>query len=127
MSRMTERMRKSLEGRRILVVEDEYLIAMEVEDMLRDLGAEVVGPFGRLEPALAAVHREELHGAVLDVKLDGDTTDQLAAALVSKGIPVLLTTGFESEQLPPTLQELPRLGKPFDEQELRDMIEQAYR
>jgi DNA-binding NtrC family response regulator len=120
-------MRKPLEGRRILVVEDEFLIAMEMEDTLRNLGAEVVGPFARLEPAFAAIHREELHGAILDVKLDGETTDQVAAALVSRGIPVLLTTGFESEQLPSTLQELPRLGKPFDERALRDMIEQAYR
>ena len=61
-------MQKSLEGRRILVVEDEFLIAMEVEDILRALGAEVVGPFGRLEPALGAVQNEVLDGAVLDVR-----------------------------------------------------------
>ena len=49
---MMGRADRSLEARRILVVEDEYLIAMEVEDVLRDLGAEVIGPFARLEPAL---------------------------------------------------------------------------
>ena len=84
-------MQKSLEGRRILVVEDEFLIAMDVEDVLRALGAEVVGPFGRLEPALGAVQREDLDGAVLDVRLDGDTIEPVAAVLVSRGVPVLLT------------------------------------
>ena len=120
-------MQKSLEGRRILVVEDEFLIAMEVEDVLRALGAEVVGPFGRLAPALGAVKKEVLDGAVLDVRLDGETSEQVAAELVSRGVPVLLTTGYEGEQLPPDLRHLPRLRKPFDERDLRDMLEQAYR
>ena len=124
---MMGRADRSLEARRILVVEDEYLIAMEVEDVLRDLGAEVIGPFARLEPALRAAHREELHGAVLDVRLDGETVEEVAAALVSRGVPVLLTTGYEGAQLPPVLQHLPRLRKPFDERALRDMVEQAYR
>jgi DNA-binding LytR/AlgR family response regulator len=117
---------KSLEGRRILVVEDEFLLAMELEDILLALGAEVVGPFGRLEPALGAVQKEVLDGAVLDVQLDGETSERVAAELVSRGVPVLLTTGYESEQLPPELRHLPRLRKPFDERDLRDMLEQAY-
>ena len=120
-------MQKSLEGRRILVVEDEFLIAMELEEILRALGAEVVGPFGRLEPALGAVQKEVLDGAVLDVRLDGETSEQVAAELISRGVPVLLTTGYESEQLPPELRHLPRLRKPFDERDLRDLLEQAYR
>ena len=120
-------MQKSLEGRRILVVEDEFLIAMEVEDVLRALGAEVVGPFGRLEPALGAVQDLGLDGAVLDVRLNGETSLQVAAVLISRGVPVLLTTGYESEQLPPELRHLPRLRKPFVERDLRDMLEQAYR
>ena len=105
-------MQKSLEGRRILVVEDEFLIAMEVEDILRALGAEVVGPFGRVEPALGAVQKEVLDGAVLDVRLDGETSEQVAADLVSRGVPVLLTTGYEAEQLPPALRHLPRFASP---------------
>jgi DNA-binding NtrC family response regulator len=124
---MIGRTDRSLEARRILIVEDEYLIAIEVADVIRDLGAEIVGPFARLEPALRAAHHEELHGAVLDVRLGGETIEQVAAALVSRGVPVLLTTGYESAQLPSGLQHLPCLRKPFDERDLRDMIEQAYR
>jgi CheY-like chemotaxis protein len=120
-------MPKMLEGRRILIVEDELLIAMEVQDLLSDLGAEVVGPFGHLKPAVDAVHRESLHGAVLDVRLDGETIQDIAEILVARGVPVVLTTGYEKEQLPPSLQHLPRLRKPFDETELRSLLEQAYR
>ena len=60
-------------------------------------------------------------------ELDGETSELVAAELVSRGVPVLLTTGYESEQLPLDLRHLPRLRKPFDERDLRDMLEQAYR
>jgi CheY-like chemotaxis protein len=120
-------MPKLLEGRRIMIVEDEYLIAMEIQDLLTELGAEVVGPFGRLAPAVDAVNREHLHGALLDVRLDGETTDKIAEALVSRGVPVLLATGYDKEQLPPSLQHLPRVRKPYDARELRGLLEQAYR
>ncbi len=120
-------MPKSLEGCRILVVEDEFLIAMEVEDVLLALGAEIVGPFGRLGPALRAVEREDLDGAVLDVRLDGETSEQIVAVLVSRGVPIVLTTGCDIDQLPANLRHLPRLPKPFDERALRDMLEQTYR
>src|SRR5690606_16347315 len=100
---------------------------MEVEDVLRGLGAEAVGAFGRLAPALGAVRQERLDGAVLDARLDGETVEEVAAALISRGVPVLLTTGYESAQLPPDLRHLPRLRKPFGHAELREMIEQACR
>ena len=115
-----------LEGRQILVVEDEYLIAMELEDMLRGLGAEVVGPFGRLAPAIEAVQRERLHGAVLDVRLDGESIVKVAEMLDARGVPVVLTTGYRREQLPPSLQHLPRLRKPFNEEELKGLLAQVY-
>jgi CheY-like chemotaxis protein len=120
-------MRKILEGRRIMIVEDEYLIAMEIQDLLLDLGAEIVGPFGRLAPAVEAVNREQLHGALLDVRLDGETIDEIAETLVARGVPVLLTTGYEKEQLPPSLQHLSRVRKPYEEKELRALVERAYR
>jgi CheY-like chemotaxis protein len=120
-------MPRILEGRRIMIVEDEYLIAMEVQDLLTELGAEVVGPFGRLAPAVEAVNREQLHGALLDVRLDGETIDAIAEALVARGVPVLLATGYEKAQLPPSLQHLPMVRKPYDEKELRGLLERAYR
>ena len=117
----------SLKGRRILVVEDEFLIAMEVEDVLRALGAEVVGPFGRLEPALercigkTSTARFSTSGSMVT------RSSRWPLCWFLRGLPVLLTTGYESEQLPPDLRHLPRLRKPFDERDLRHMLEQAYR
>jgi DNA-binding response OmpR family regulator len=116
----------SLEGRRILVIEDEYLIAIEVEDVLRDLGADVVGPFARLGPAFDWLGRGQVHGAVLDVRLNGDTTEGLAALLVSRRVPVLVASGYGTEQLPVELRELPRLRKPFTEPELRARVMQVF-
>jgi response regulator RpfG family c-di-GMP phosphodiesterase len=123
---MPERAGKPLDGQRILLVEDEYLIAMEVEEVLRDLGADIVGPFSRLEQALGALAHEPVHGAVLDVRLDHQTIDDLALSLVSQGVPVLLTTGYEQDQLPPALRDPPRLKKPYSYRDLRTMIEQSH-
>jgi len=121
-----EAVSRTLEGRRILVVEDEFFIALEIEDVLRAAGADVVGPFGRLEPALGAVREEKLDGAVLDVRLDGVTIEEVAAMLAARRVHVLLITGYESEQLPSDLRHLPRLSKPFDERELLTVLQQAY-
>ena len=120
-------MPKILEGRRIMVVEDDFLIAMEVQDLLTELGAEVVGPFGRLTPAVDAATREQLHGAFLDVQLEGETIEEVAELLVARGVPVLLATGYEKAQLAPSLQHLPRVRKPYNEKELRGVLERAYR
>lgn len=77
--------------------------------------------------ALVTMSREQLHGALLDVRLDGETIDEVAEALVARGVPVLLATGYEKAQLPPSLQHLPRVRKPYDEEELRRLLERAYR
>jgi two-component SAPR family response regulator len=115
-----------LEGRRILIVEDEYLVAMELEQILGSLGAEVVGPFGRLEPALAVMRHEGVDGAVLDVRLDGAMISEVAAPLIGRGVPIVLTTGYERDQLPPELRALPLVRKPFTEQALRQAVEQMF-
>jgi DNA-binding response OmpR family regulator len=102
-----------LHGRRILVVEDSFLIAMEIADAIEAEGGTVVGPVARLAPAREAARREPLDGAVLDVRLDDELTDGLAGELVARGVPVVLATGFDSLALPAGLQDLPRLRKPF--------------
>jgi DNA-binding response OmpR family regulator len=119
-------MNQVLQGRRILVVEDEYLVATDVADTLRESGAEVVGPFARVQPALDAIESEDISGAVLDVRLDGETIEKVAALLAARGVPVLLTTGYEGEQLPPELRHLPRLRKPFVGGDLLRKLARAY-
>ena len=88
-----------LNGKRILVVEDEALIAVMVEDMLIDMGSEVVGPAATIEQALALARTQELDGAVLDVNVRGERIDAVAEALARRGVPVLFATGYGEVRL----------------------------
>lgn len=88
-----------LKGKRILVVEDEALIAVMVEDMLAEMGSEVVGPAATIEQALALARAEEIDGAVLDVNVRGERIDPVAEALALRGIPMLFATGYGEVRL----------------------------
>lgn len=88
-----------LKGRRILVVEDEALIAVMVEDMLTELGSIVLGPAATIEQALALVGSQEIDAAVLDVNVRGERIDPVAEALAARGVPVLFATGYGEVRL----------------------------
>lgn len=88
-----------LKGKRILVVEDEALIAVMVEDMLTEMGSMVVGPAATIEQALALARAENLDGAVLDVNVRGERIDPVADALAARGVPVLFATGYGEVRL----------------------------
>ena len=77
---------------RVLVVEDESLVAMMVEDVLIDLGHEIAGVAGRLSEALRLATDLEIDFAVLDLNLNGERTDPVAAALRSRGVPFVFPT-----------------------------------
>jgi two-component SAPR family response regulator len=103
---------------KLLVVEDEALIAMEIEEMIAELGAEVVGSFSRVTDALQALERETVAGAILDIQLDGETTLGLVDVLLERGCPILFVTGGGPESIPETYRQLPRLSKPFNQVDL---------
>src|SRR6202007_388047 len=84
----------SLQGVRVLVVEDEMMVSMLIEDMLTDLGCTVVGPASRLDEALELAGRAEIDCAVLDVNLGGQPIFPLADLLREKGAPFAFATGF---------------------------------
>lgn len=88
-----------LKGKRILVVEDEALIAVMVEDMLSEMGSAVVGPAATIEQAMALAHAEALDGAVLDVNVRGERIDPVAEALAARGVPMLFATGYGEVRL----------------------------
>jgi DNA-binding response OmpR family regulator len=116
-----------LTGLRILVVEDDFLIAMDLKEAIERLGGTVIGPIGRLEVALEFARREAFDAAILDVKLDGDVTFPLAEELMTRGVPIALATGYDLASLPEKFQQLPHLRKPFQDTEVRRLAMMFFR
>lgn len=112
----------ALASRRILVVEDDMLIAMSIEDLIRDAGGIVVGPAATVDKALALVAAEPLDAAVLDVNLGGRRADPVADALLVKRVPFVFLTGYGAAGVDPRHAGAPTLAKPFDSDALHDHI-----
>lgn len=102
----------NLSGRRILVVEDDLMIAMLIDDVLKEAGCEVVGPVPRLAPALQAASTERLDGAVLDINLAGELVSPVADRLIERGVPFLFLTGYGWHMLPDRFHARPLVTKP---------------
>lgn len=108
-----------LDGRHILVIEDEFLIAEDLREALESLGAVVIGPAATADHALALiVAAGRLDGATVDVTLRGERSDRVAEALKARSVPFVLLTGYGAEDLPAHLQDVPRCRKPFDMDEV---------
>lgn len=108
-----------LVGRRILLVEDEYLIALEMERWLRDAGVEVVGPVPSVDQALDMIEDRPLDAAILDVNLgDGERVFPVADRLDALGVPYLFATGDVRILKDPEYEGHPRLEKPILSPEL---------
>jgi DNA-binding response OmpR family regulator len=102
-----------LEGIRVLVVEDEFLVATLIEDMLMAAGCVVAGPIPRISEALDAVDRGTFDAAVLNVNLGGDRVYPVADALSRRSVPFVFITGYGTGVLSGEHAERPRLCKPF--------------
>jgi CheY-like chemotaxis protein len=98
---------------RILVVEDEMTIAMLVEDMLLELGHQVVDLAMRLPQAAELASTADLDLAILDVNLDGRKSFPIAEILGERGIPFIFATGYGASGVDPAFQGYPVLTKPF--------------
>ncbi|MDR3462841.1 MAG: response regulator [Beijerinckiaceae bacterium] len=112
-------------GKRVLVVEDEAIIAIQVEDELERAGCEVVGPASSVGKALQLIAREPLDVAVLDYRLGADTSREIAATLRARHIPFLFMTGNTSTDLPRDLRDVPCLEKPVRHDTLMAALEAA--
>ncbi len=107
---------------RILVAEDESLIAMQLEDVLQELGFEVVGPVSTVQDVSARIDDHELKGALLDVNLRGEAVLSVLPRLQERGLPFIITSGYDAGSLfPPEFRNVPRVVKPFDEEELKTL------
>jgi len=114
-----------LVARRILIVEDETMIAMMVEDFLEELGWDVVGWAGGLERALAMARNSDIDAALLDVNLSGQDTFAVADILCERHIPFAFATGYGADGVADRFQDVPTLTKPFQRDELERALGQA--
>jgi CheY-like chemotaxis protein len=112
-------------GLRILVVEDELMISMLVEDMLAELGHEVVGTAASIEEASRLARSGDFDGALLDVNLNGYTVDAVADALVGRNIPFVFTTGYGQQGVPEAYRDRPMLQKPYQIEQLSRALARA--
>lgn len=110
---------------RVLFVEDEALVAMLIEDMLLDLGIEVVGPASKVDHALALAQEAQIEAAVLDINVGGQSTYPVADVLRARGVPVIFATGYGSSALPERFRGTPTLHKPFDQSRFEEVVQAA--
>ena len=116
----------ALRDRRILVVEDEYMIAQEIVGVLADAGAEILGPVPRLAAATQLIASENrIDGALLDVNLGNDAIWPAVDALLARHIPLVLATGYDASAIPPAYAHLPRCEKPISGQDLAHALAQV--
>ena len=118
-------MTHNMPGRRVLLVEDEAMIAMLVEDMLEDLGHELMTVATRLEEVLAAARNEAVDLAMLDLNLGGVLTYPAADVLMERDIPFVFATGYGSGGIKDAYSTRPTLQKPFNMDALEQAIGQA--
>lgn len=105
----------SLAGLTILVVEDDFLAALDLKRLIEERDGKVAGPVGRLDQAQQLAASVELDGALLDVKLNGLDSLPLADELIARNIPIILVTGYDVAMLPERFARTPRLPKPFND------------
>jgi PAS domain S-box-containing protein len=115
--------RQRLSGKRIVVVEDEPLVSMEIEGCLETAGCVVVGPAGRLAKAKTLIAEGGYDAALLDANLAGERVDELAAMLATRNVPFAFVTGYGRDALPAGFRERIVLGKPFSQDRLLAVVE----
>jgi CheY-like chemotaxis protein len=118
----------TLHRRRLLVVEDEYMIAFDLARSLEELGAEVIGPAPTVWEALNLIATDTgvLDGAVLDINLSGERAYAVADALVARQVPFVFATGYDAVAIPAAYAAVPRLNKPVDKTELSRLLARSW-
>ncbi len=107
---------------RILIVEDQAMVSMIIEDIVLDMGGEIVGPAARLDHALTLALQADIDVGILDINVDGLVVFPVADVLRYRGIPFIFSTGYDAQVLPLRFQGSPTLFKPFSYQNLCDML-----
>jgi CheY-like chemotaxis protein len=114
-----------LAGRRVLVIEDEWTISALLQDMLADIGCEVIGSASRFDDAAEKARSLRFDVAILDLNLDGQKTFAIAEALIERGAAVVFSTGYGAAGVPESLRQVPLLPKPFQQWDLERALRAA--
>lgn len=112
-------------AKRVLIVEDEVLLAMHLEDLLNALGHEVIGQATRVDAAMELARKSDIDFAILDVNIAGTKSFPVADILRQRGIPFAFATGYGAEGLVDGYREFPALQKPYGQDDLERTIAQA--
>ncbi len=112
---------------RVLVVEDDALLALDMADQLRDAGLEVIGPATTVAKALTLLDEQGCDVAVLDVHLGAETSTPVAQALGARGIPFVIVSGYSTDQLPPEFANVCAISKPARPEDLIARLSQLKR
>jgi DNA-binding response OmpR family regulator len=110
-------------GPRVLLVEDQALVAMEFEAMLGEFGCTVLGPCATVAQALRVIETEPLDGAVLDITLVNEVSFPIADRLRSLQVPFCFVSGLSGAMLPPAFRQVPRLAKPVRPRDFAAQVE----
>jgi len=109
-------------GNRVLVVEDEILVAMMMKDILTELGFSVIGPFSRLAEAMVAAVHDDIDAGIIDVNLGGEFVYPVADVLVAREIPFVFITGYGVESIDSRFGYVPIVKKPVQRQVLQKIF-----
>src|SRR3984893_7886821 len=112
-------------GNRILLVEDEILVAMMMRDTLTELGFSVVGPFSRLSQAMVAAVHENIDAGIIDINLGGEFVYRVAEVLIARRIPFVFVTGYGVESIDSRFGSVPVIKKPVQRQALQTIFTPA--
>lgn len=112
----------TLRGLNVLVVEDNGLLCCVLEETLREAGCEVVGPYARLPEAMQAAMSERIDVALLDINVRGQLVSPVAEQLRRRGVPFVLTSAYQAQDLPRTLQSAAQLRKPYTDSDLLERL-----
>jgi CheY-like chemotaxis protein len=109
-------------GNRVLLVEDEILVAMMMKDILSELGFSIVGPFSRLDEAMVAAVHEDIDAGIIDVNLGGEFVYPVADVLAARRIPFVFITGYGVESIDNRFGYIPIIKKPVQRQVLQKIF-----
>jgi AmiR/NasT family two-component response regulator len=110
-------------SKRVLVIEDEFLVALEIQSVLTEAGFQVVGPAATIVDALRHISQTNFDAALVDANLSGYSIEGVTTALANRGTPFVLLTGYSRKSLPPQLANAPLIEKPFDSRTVIDTVQ----